>query len=328
MDWLRQLPDRVLYEMSYPFSPEARIYWLYLLGAMVMAFVVHRTIRRTVAGADHSFLRYLCPKTIYLHPSAIVDYKYYVVGRLIRAFGLVPLLVGAPTVARWTEDALEGLFGAVAYSGPPGPATLLLYTLVVMVAFDLGVYIAHFLQHRLGILWEFHKVHHSAQVLTPLTLYRMHPCDDVVAGLCASFAIGTTAGAFSWGLGGPVSEVLAGGVNLALFLFYVFGYNLRHSHVWLHYPGWLSRLVLSPAQHQIHHSRDVAHLDKNFGLVFSFWDRMAGTLYVPVERETLELGLGGGEDAEYQTVAALYLLPFHKAARRILRPFARTGRSP
>jgi len=26
-------------------------------------------------------------------------------------------------------------------------------------------------------LWEFHKVHHSANVLTPITAFRVHPVD-------------------------------------------------------------------------------------------------------------------------------------------------------
>ena len=31
--------------------------------------------------------------------------------------------------------------------------------------------------HRVPALWEFHKVHHSAEVLTPLTEWRQHPLE-------------------------------------------------------------------------------------------------------------------------------------------------------
>ena len=110
------------------------------------------------------------------------------------------------------------------------------------------------------------------------------------------------------------------GVNLGLFLYYLLGYNLRHSHIWLSYPRWLSWLLVSPAQHQIHHSSAPAHFNKNLGFVFSFWDRMANTLYVPAHRETLDFGIGGGEDEEYDGVTALYLLPFRKAANLLLVP--------
>lgn len=329
MDFLRELPGKLLDPIAYPFSSESRIYWLYLAGAFVLAFAAHRALGRggRAEPGGGTFLRYVFPKAVYAHRSAIVDYKYYVVGRLIRAFGLMPLLIATPAVADWTVHRLERLFGPVEATGTPGAGARLLYTLAVMVAFDFGVFVAHTLQHRVPVLWEFHKVHHSAEILTPITLYRMHPVDDIVAGSVAALAVGTAAGGFAWALGGPVGEVLAGGVNLGLFLFYLFGYNLRHSHVWLHYPAWLARFLLSPAQHQIHHSRDAKHVNRNMGFVFSFWDRMANTLYVPAERETLELGLGGGEDDEYRTVTACYLLPFRKAAAVVFRGL-RPGRRP
>ena len=114
---------------------------------------------------------------------------------------------------------------------------------------------------------------------------------------------------------------------MGLFLFYFLGYNLRHSEVWLAYPRWLSWLLVSPAQHQIHRSSASIHFDRNLGFVFSFWDRMARTLYVPVERESLDFGLGKGQDDEYDGVVALYLLPFRKVAGRLLRRLAAGSRN-
>ena len=182
-------------------------------------------------------------------------------------------------------------------------------------AFDLGAFVAHYLLHRVPILWEFHKVHHSAEVLTPITIYRFHPIDDSVSAVCTAACVGVVAGIFQWAFSAPVNEVVALGFNLGLFLYFLLGYNLRHSHVWLAYPRWLAWFLISPAQHQIHHSADPKHFHRNFGFAFSFWDRMAKTLYVPVDRESLEFGLGNGEDREYQRVTALYLVPFKKAAR-------------
>ena len=50
--------------------------------------------------------------------------------------------------------------------------------------------------------------------------------------------------------------------------------------------------------------------------MFSIWDWIAGTLYLPRERETPPLGLYGEEHREYNSVLRLYLLPFVKIARR------------
>ena len=323
MDTFREIISKLSVPLSNPFTPQSRIFWLYLAGALVLAFFAYSAHRPESALSElrsvkNRFLGFCFPKTIYGHKSAIVDYKYYVINNLLRAFGLIPVVIGVPVVADATAAWLERLAGPVADTMPAGPFARLCYTFAVLVALDLGLFVAHYLQHRVPILWEFHKVHHSAQVLTPITLYRMHPVDDILSGVCTALTMGSAIGAFGWALGGPVSEVLVSGVNLGLFLFYVLGYNLRHSHIWLAYPGWLAWLLVSPAQHQIHHSSAPVHFNKNMGFVFSFWDRTARTLYVPKKRETLDFGIGGGEDDAYDGVVALYLLPFKKAAGLLL----------
>jgi sterol desaturase/sphingolipid hydroxylase (fatty acid hydroxylase superfamily) len=55
-------------------------------------------------------------------------------------------------------------------------------------------------------------------------------------------------------------------------------------------------------------------VDKNFGGIFSIWDWLAGTLYLPRDDEELILGLGGGERSD-NSMISLYLLPFVKNAR-------------
>jgi sterol desaturase/sphingolipid hydroxylase (fatty acid hydroxylase superfamily) len=40
--------------------------------------------------------------------------------------------------------------------------------------------------------------------------------------------------------------------------------NFRHSELWISF-GPLNYLISSPAMHQIHHSLDERHRDKNFG---------------------------------------------------------------
>jgi sterol desaturase/sphingolipid hydroxylase (fatty acid hydroxylase superfamily) len=105
------------------------------------------------------------------------------------------------------------------------------------------------------------------------------------------------------------------GVNLFTFGYYLFGYNLRHSHVWLSYGPAVSRVFISPAQHQIHHSAAKEHVDKNIGFVFSFWDMAAGTLCIPDRKMDIQFGLRHGEEKEYNSLARLFFLPFVKTAR-------------
>ena len=62
------------------------------------------------------------------------------------------------------------------------------------------------------------------------------------------------------------------GVNIFIFLFNVFGSNLRHSHIGISYWKWLEFILISPAQHHLHHSVSKEHHDKNFGVSLAIWD--------------------------------------------------------
>ena len=71
--------------------------------------------------------------------------------------------------------------GLVALFGPVSPSTLPVYvtrsvvTIMLFLAYELGYWFNHWLSHKVPLLWEFHKVHHNAEVLTPLTNFRVHP---------------------------------------------------------------------------------------------------------------------------------------------------------
>ena len=103
-----------------------------------------------------------------------------------------------------------------------------LFTLCLFIFDDLTKYIVHWMLHNVPCLWAFHKVHHSALSLTPLTIFRTHPIEIFVfsmrsiavrAGLIATFI-------FFFGEGVDLITVL--GVNVGLFIFHLLGSNLRH----------------------------------------------------------------------------------------------------
>jgi sterol desaturase/sphingolipid hydroxylase (fatty acid hydroxylase superfamily) len=259
----------------------------------------------------------LFDRSVWLHPSALVDYGCYAINALLTFVLKLGGMAGGAITGGLVYVLLILSNGGRPLAAMPGVVSLGLYTLLSLLLVDLGKYAGHYMQHRSPLLWEFHKVHHSAQVLTPLTLFRTHPLDvmfyDFVSGLF--FGIGSSIGLFVFGAATSPWEIL--GLNAGVFLFYILGANLRHSHVWLPYPAWLSRILISPAQHQIHHSALRKHHDRNFGVLFAFWDWLFGTLYIPKEREPLVFGLSDGEDAEYQSLRSLYFLPLTKAWRRV-----------
>ena len=90
---------------------------------------------------------------------------------------------------------------------------------------------------------------------------------------------------------------------------------LRHTNVWVSF-GFLNWLIISPAQHQIHHSRDPKHWDKNFGYMLAVWDLLFHTLSVPRLRENLKFGIQGQDHSEFSSIAKLYFQPFSKVLRK------------
>ena len=91
--------------------------------------------------------------------------------------------------------------------------------------------------------------------------------------------------------GNNVDLVTILGANIFVFLFNIFGSNLRHSHIGIRYWKWLEYFLISPAQHQVHHSISINHHDKNFGAAFAIWDWIFGSLHHSEDTDKLVLGI-------------------------------------
>ena len=106
------------------------------------------------------------------------------------------------------------------------------------------------------------------------------------------------------------------GVNVFVILFHGLGSNLRHSHISIQYPRAIERIFMSPAQHHLHHSSDIQHFDKNFGVALSVWDRMAGS-FLHSTQTPFTFGIGPETKHYTRTLGHMYLLPFVRAAEMI-----------
>jgi sterol desaturase/sphingolipid hydroxylase (fatty acid hydroxylase superfamily) len=223
-------------------------------------------------------------------------------------------------IAHATEAALNRVFGPLAHPWNGDSIWILVAATLSQIALvDFTLFYFHYLFHKVPALWEFHKVHHSAEVMTPLTAYRMHPVEVVIEMNATAVAAGLLFGVFGHMTNGNHAQFLILGINAVQFAFYVVGFNLRHSHIPLGYGRIVSQVFVSPWMHQLHHSRETPHLDKNMGFIFSFWDRMFGTLYIPHRGETFALGLTTGEHVHFHSVSALYFRPFANLMRRVKR---------
>jgi len=143
--------------------------------------------------------------------------------------------------------------------------------------------------------------------------------------------MGVAVGLSAYCFGGSIARVLLVGTNIFVFIFNVTGAHLRHSHLWLSYGSRLNQIFISPAMHQIHHSKASVHIDKNLGGCLAVWDRLMGTLHVPRTREEMSFGLAGSKHQEYSSLSRLYFLPLLKCSKILFgrdSSSAATPRSP
>jgi sterol desaturase/sphingolipid hydroxylase (fatty acid hydroxylase superfamily) len=307
----------------YFYDHNERVYFGYLASSFVLGVGVYFYLKRKQPGAmPESVIHYLFPKQIYLHKSAIADYQFFVVDRILYVilFPVLALLISP--FADWITATMTDKFGPPAHPLQAGRGWMLVAVTLLQVAWiDFMLYYIHYLVHKVPALWEFHKVHHSAEVMTPITAYRMHPVEVVFNMNVTALFTGLLLGVFAWLTAGGHPGFTIFGINAIQFAFYVVGFNLRHSHVPLGYGSVISQVLVSPWMHQVHHSRETRHLDMNMGFIFSFWDRMFGTLYVPKRDEAdYALGLTTGEHVHFHGVLAMYFRPFANLARRWLKP--------
>ncbi len=142
---------------------------------------------------------------------------------------------------------------------------MIVIILIALFAEDFADYWNHRFLHAPGI-WAIHAVHHSDPDMNHTTALRVHILESFI--MTTSYTL-----LLSW-LGLP-GEAAAG-----LVLFKALYKMFVHIDVDLHF-GPLTKWLASPRYHQWHHADDPKAHNKNFGIIFSFWDVLFGTYYVP-----------------------------------------------
>lgn len=305
------------------FSANAAAAGLMLFTALICALVAYfRTVRER---SLREFFDFVFPNEVIHHPSARADLLFWITRRLVFPFLMIP--AGITFVAGMgyaTNKVLGTVLGIDApLMSDPGPATIVMFTITMLLAYDISYYLYHLAQHRSPFLWELHKVHHSAEVMVGITKDRVHPVDELMNrawdGVIAGFFFGV------WSLIAldPV-ELTIFGLNVYVMRNILMMDFVRHTHFKISF-GPLNNVVLCPHWHQLHHSVDPRHHDKNFGLLFSFWDRLFGTLCVPKPDEDFKFGLSDPDVREYQSLFGLWVLPLKKMALHVGRRLGATA---
>lgn len=305
-------------------SGKSRVAYIYIPTTILIAYVAYV---RAHGANILAFWRYFAPVEVYGHASHIVDIKIMVFGAVLRVLGIMSLTIMTTLGAVLTMGFLQGLTGweRVAMEWTTGRFVVL--AVVFALVADFCTYWVHRIHHENQILWPLHKLHHSAEVLTPITLYRKHPLYDVISNIVSTLFVGMVMGVVLFFFVGEVDFWKVAGINAVYFFFNMLGGNLRHSHVWVSFGPVMSRVFISPAMHQIHHSRDPRHYDTNYGEVFALWDWMFGTIYIPKEKEVIEFGLsdehGDRIEQPHDSLTNALLVPIMEMIEELERRFGR-----
>jgi sterol desaturase/sphingolipid hydroxylase (fatty acid hydroxylase superfamily) len=295
---------------------------LLLLTALASAVIAYwRTVEHK---SFRDFFDFVFPREVILHPSARADALFWITRKAIMPFLFIPAgITFVVAVGYVTHQAIGGLFHIQAplISGPAGPVTIVIFTVTMLVAYDISYYLYHVAQHRFPFLWELHKVHHSAEVMVGITKDRVHPLDELMNRVWDGVIPGICFGIWSLIALDPV-ELTIFGINVYVMRNILMMDFVRHTHFKISF-GSLNNIILCPHWHQLHHSIDPRHYDKNFGLLFSFWDRIFGTQFVPDPEEDFRFGLIDRDVRDYQSLFGLYILPLKKMWRHIARSIQR-----
>lgn len=189
-------------------------------------------------------------------------------------------------VCNWTQ---VNEFGLLSMLTLPVWAELLM---TVMVLDLFAQYVSHYLLHHVPFLFRFHRIHHSDTKVDATTGTRHHPGDFVVREIMS------------------VGVVLLLGAPMSYYVFYrmatvFFGYT---SHANFAFPRVLDRTLgwvfITPNIHKFHHHEERHWTDTNFGNIFSFWDRLFGTLVIDDPKKVVYgldiMDASRDEDVAYQ----------------------------
>ncbi|HEY2660412.1 MAG TPA: sterol desaturase family protein [Caulobacteraceae bacterium] len=303
------------------FQPGSSFSVFSLLSAMIIAVGAMAAQRRARGRRFNPGLmpRALFPRRIVRSASTKSDLGFF----LLNVFALGGLigwgLLSYGAVSHWTQETLVGAFGGHPFGVLDPRLVRVVMTGTLFLVYEFAYWLDHYLSHSVPFLWEFHRVHHTAETLTPLTVFRVHPVDTLKFFNIVALLTGAAGGLVGYLAGGLTNDLNVQGSNIILLAFIFVTVHLQHSHVWIAFTGGWGRIFASPAHHQIHHSADPAHFGKNLGSCLALWDWMFGTLRMPNQaREPLVYGVEPGQ-ASPHTITGGLITPFARAIAS-LRP--------
>lgn len=137
---------------------------------------------------------------------------------------------------------------------------------VAFLVLDFAHWVQHWVFHKVPLLWPIHAVHHGIRTMYWGATFRSHFLWMAINGV----VYGIPAAVFGFG-------------EAVLLPFFAVHFTVgmsQHANVGFS-AGWLNHIFMLWEVHRWHHTTDAKYFGKNYGSVFSFWDRLLGTFYHP-----------------------------------------------
>lgn len=155
--------------------------------------------------------------------------------------------------------------------------------LLFFIVSDFFQWNTHRLLHRVGFLWNFHKIHHSAKQMGFATHMRFHWMEPVLYKSILYIPL-----------------ALIGGLNaqdvIVVHFFSIAIGHLNHANIGWNY-GKLKYILNNPKMHIWHHTKNIPNrYGVNFGISLSLWDYLFKTNYVPEDGRDNELGFSDDKE--------------------------------
>ena len=243
---------------------------------------------------------FVCERLRPAAPSDLLGRDARSLRRLGRNLGLWALNLGlSPLVVLPLTAAASAAAPGWRPEGWQGWPALLLDLLVL----DFLIYWWHRANHEIQLLWRFHAVHHLDRTLDVTSALRFHFGEVLLSAGFRAVVV--------FALAIPFSHVVV--FEAMVLLAAIF----HHSNLRLpaHFEAGLSRLVITPGIHWVHHHAIRRDTDSNYGTLLVVWDRLFGSRSTTIRTPDMLIGV---ERQDEENLASLLLRPFRRqaAARR------------
>jgi len=166
------------------------------------------------------------------------------------------------------------------------------------VLMDYTLYVWHVLAHKWPAVWRFHLVHHADLDLDASTAVRFHFGELLISipwRVAQIALIGTT----------PQALVVWQTATLVSILF-----HHSNAELPLRLERALSRIIVTPRMHGIHHSVVESEVNSNWSSGLAWWDRLHGTFRLDVPQRDIVIGVPECRAPRQVSLARMMAFPF------------------